>query len=634
MQHVNDRDVSENKEKIGEPTSKFVALPAELLVHIFGFLSDVRDLVKIRYVSRKLRSVSETPSLWRNFTWSQFDSAEERCVRSVLKSCGKHVKQLCFPDHVTPSKLVSMLKHCSHLIQLSIPTSSLSVVQLGKTIEPMRNLERLDVPWNGDINPLLLISARLKELTIREKVKKRTSFSFDMALDSWMDNWVKEGFQPQALKIVSNTLIPPEKLTRCWFHLNPSSPPGRTGCLKVYRRLRVPMDLFPALPEFQLQFGQSCTLPYVKASKCGLLGLERDLLLLTNCTDGDNILHKAKMVMRSNINGDGHLKSDMTDLTFVTHFDASLCKLLHSGHLEQLAVMCPNLQQLNLEDNVNCLKSLQGLRVIASCSKLQGLNLLGIQVKDVESRVRLWEILVDLRLLYLAIELCVLLPYGEDDQTKQKIIGFYQKCSKLKALELYRGDLSHCPNCRSFIGGQTSVLSNFPSLTNCLTGNIDYTAVQDIVSNCTMLKCFRYHFNIPLSCELTHNCTLEQLFIRASNSVIPDSFMHVVSAHGGLTHVILSVGAVTAQGVTTLIANSPKLKTCHINSRFRQFSEDYQFNVRDFISALKKKFPDRKLFSCGSLSLTQESTYIKFDALNYLLIERNTDLTSLWSSLI
>ena len=35
-------------------------------------------------------------------------------------------------------------------------------------------------------------------------------------------------------------------------------------------------------------------------------------------------------------------------------------------HLEQLAIACPNLQQLNLKENVNCLKSLQGLRAIAT----------------------------------------------------------------------------------------------------------------------------------------------------------------------------------------------------------------------------------------------------------------------------
>jgi len=51
--------------------------------------------------------------------------------------------------------------------------------------------------------------------------------------------------------------------------------------------------------------------------------------------------------------------------------------------------------------------------MIANCNKLQGLNLLGISVKDVESHVQLWEILVDLKLFYLAVKLCVLLSYGE-----------------------------------------------------------------------------------------------------------------------------------------------------------------------------------------------------------------------------
>jgi len=497
----------------------------------------------------------------------------------------------------------------------------------------------LDVPWSGDINPLLAISARLKELTIREKVKKPTFFvpipnSFLDLLDSWMDKWIQEGFQPQTLNIVTNSYILPAKLIQHWFHLNPNSPPGLGGCLKLYHRLRAPMDLFPAMPEFQLQFGQSCTLPYVKASKYGLFGLERDLLLLTNSINGDNVLHRAKMVMLSNINEGSHLKSDTINLTFITHFDASLCNLLHSDQLEQLAMMCPNLHQLNLKDNVHCFKSLQGLRVISRCcNNLKGLNILGIRVKDVESRVQLLEILVDLRLLYLAIELCVLLPYGEDDQTKQVIFNLYQKCSKLRALESHRGD--SCANCRSFVHGQSLLLASFPSLTHCLTADIHYTAVQDIASSCTKLKYFRYNSYVTcdLSCALIQNCTLEQLCIASKDTGASDSFMDTISAHGELVHVILRIHSVTTKGVTDLIANSPKLMTCHIHAHSIYSSEGVQFIHRDFISALKKKFRSRKLFSCGSCHLAQgTAVYLKHDALNDFLMEgHTTDLTSLWS---
>jgi len=153
MEHVNDPNVvSEAKESTGESASKLVALPVELLVHIFGFLGGIRDLMKMRYISRKMRRVSETPSLWRTFTWSQFDSTEERYLRSVLKSCGGNIYRLSFPDHVMPSKLTSMLRHCRNLVQLSIPTSKLNYGQLATAIEPMKNLERLDVSWNESIN--------------------------------------------------------------------------------------------------------------------------------------------------------------------------------------------------------------------------------------------------------------------------------------------------------------------------------------------------------------------------------------------------------------------------------------------------------------------------------------------------
>ena len=51
---------------------------------------------------------------------------------------------------------------------------------------------------------------------------------------------------------------------------------------------------------------------------------------------------------------------------------------------------CPNLQQLGLLKNVNCLKSLQGLRVIATyCQKLEDLNIIGVSVELVENCVQL-----------------------------------------------------------------------------------------------------------------------------------------------------------------------------------------------------------------------------------------------------
>jgi len=180
----------------------------------------------------------------------------------------------------------------------------------------------------------------------------------------------------------------------------------------VFNRFKVPLDLFPALPILQLQFGQSCALPCVKANKCGLLGT-KDNLMLTDYIYGNRSLHKA--VMGSYADSIHHHSDVVSNLNFVTQLDAVDCKI-HPGHLEQLALVCPNLQYLDLQWNCNCLTSLQGLHVIATCCQsLQGLNLFDISVKAVESRLKLWQILAGLRLTCLAIELCVLVPHNEDE---------------------------------------------------------------------------------------------------------------------------------------------------------------------------------------------------------------------------
>ena len=66
-------------------------LPTELLLCIILFLSSAHDRVKLRHVSRWLRCViEETPSLWREFVCSYYDSHEECSVKEALKVCGQH----------------------------------------------------------------------------------------------------------------------------------------------------------------------------------------------------------------------------------------------------------------------------------------------------------------------------------------------------------------------------------------------------------------------------------------------------------------------------------------------------------------------------------------------------------------
>ena len=109
----------------------------------------------------------------------------------------------------------------------------------------------------------------------------------------------------------------------------------------------MPLNLFPTLPDFQLEFGQQGALPFVRGNSFGVLGLNWDLLVLTNCIYNDKTFYKAKMAS-SDCNvfksvRDDMLNKNINTLNFVTEFDFAHCGSLHSGHLEQLAIACPNL---------------------------------------------------------------------------------------------------------------------------------------------------------------------------------------------------------------------------------------------------------------------------------------------------
>jgi len=594
-----------------EGSSSIVALPIELLVYVFSFMTS-RDKTKLRYVSGRIRAAVETPSLWRDFTWPHFDLREERTVKSVLKSCGGHVKRISFPDLVIPIKV---FQYCSNVVQLSMPSAKLSFIQLKTAMRCMKNLQYLDVTWKSrkDVKSLLLVCANLKELTISEEVKGASFHSVFLLL--LLNEWGKLRLTPHTVNIVSSDLSPVKDAIEQWVPSRPSSA-DHTSYLKVYRNFKVLIGLGPTFPSLQLLFiGQYCTIPFVVGSSYGLLGLDGDSLVLFHRTIGDgNVIHKA-IVM-----GSGDIRtSPMTvnNIEFLTHFDASQ-RDFYSGHLEQLAIACPNLQQLSLFDNVNCLKSLQGLRAIATfCKYLAGLNIIGISGGQVESCVQLWEILVDLQLSYLAIGLCCLLCF-EDYETKQIVTSLYQKCSRMKALESYRDhDCTYCAD-----NEQLLELSNFPSLIHCITCNINIVNIPE------KLRYLKYAYGNICSSWPNANYNLNQLCIVSEQLALPDSFMNAISAHGGLVHVILSVNFATQNGIAALIENSRNLITCHVHIRTSAVW-CILFNSRDFKSRLEKKYSDRKLFLCGSFHLVKgKLCYVE---LRKLLRYHTVELASLWS---
>ena len=105
-----------NMDKCGGGRTPLLTLPTELLVYIMSFLTAVRDKVKLRYVSQKLRNVSDIPSLWREFAWPYYRDGDDGCVNNVLKVCGQHLKRLSFRppsrDTIKTNEDVRTLQQC------------------------------------------------------------------------------------------------------------------------------------------------------------------------------------------------------------------------------------------------------------------------------------------------------------------------------------------------------------------------------------------------------------------------------------------------------------------------------------------------------------------------------------------
>ena len=75
--------------------------------------------------------------------------------------------------------------------------------------------------------------------------------------------------------------------------------------------------------------------------------------------------------------------------------------------------------------------------------------------------------------------------------------------------------------------------------------------------------------------------------------------MTSVSTHGGLVHVGMNDRSLTAEGITSLVRNSPKLIIlCLYASRVH-----VDGNVINFNATLKKMFSERKLFTAGYYSV-------------------------------
>ena len=617
-----------------------LSLPDEVLVKIMSFLPDSRDRVKLRYVSRRLLRISETPSLWAVFVWPDCNLREEKSLHNVMKACGVHIRRLSFPTSafvpivssifaqntqktVRMSGMAKMLQYCRNLTHLSLghlnSHSDGSDKRVREAIQEMNHLEMLDICCYGSLQPYLNLKVALKELTIHTVI---SSLENTQAFKNWMTN----GFNPRKLNIIvfngsmDSTMIRfREFLLFCWPRWNSQIPAGHVACLRLYVSYKAPLSLFENVPVFQLRYGETATCPFVQPSNLGVTWF----LLTDNDVDG-KMIHKARVywnappaMLRYNdfwLDSQTQLGNYMTNLT----------ELDLSGHnldFKRIVADCPQLQRLNLRNNRSL--RIEDLQLIATCCyNLRGLNLMEILITDIKFCLKVWKILSSMRLTHLSMDAsfidCSLIIY---DVHRQQLVALFERSTTLQALNLFDSEVVY-QNFRKAKSYDCKLLSHFRSLEYCRLTicNREPTCVLDILTTCKKLKTFCYISSTQLSRLLPAHNNLQQLCISSKYIDLDDNFMDMVSVHGGLIHVALFVGSVTCEGVTILIRNSPSLLTFGLCEQRRE--QNYRESLNRWLS---KKFPGRKLFTSGLFCLIQQTEEVNCN--EWL---QNTDLLPLW----
>ena len=259
--------------------------------------------------------------------------------------------------------------------------------------------------------------------------------------------------------------------------------------IRLYDNVPRPLNLFRPVSVRSYKFGPAATPTLIQLPAYGIVGLKDNMFHFSDYIDDHGMASHA--VTRDHGDCCGSLIEErhitcIPHLRTVSYIDISY-ENVNSNHLQQLAVACPNLQQLHLQGNVNCLKDLQGLQAIVDkCKNLKSLNLAGIDVSWVESCLLLWDLLSSLKkLTLLTIDLCMISLYDFDDDDKQRLVTMCKSCHSLLALNVHLGQES-CIECNS--SNENFLISHFPSLTYCALWSIEYSSVAHAFTNCRRLK--------------------------------------------------------------------------------------------------------------------------------------------------
>ena len=415
-----------------------------------------------------------------------------------------------------------------------------------------------------------------------------------MDIERSIEELIDQGYHLPTMNIYEHTTFLDFCINYLWWEVQSNS------FFKCYvnQYKQATMNFYFPIPLQGYETGSTVTSPFFELSTHGLLHHSCNRVFYLNEFNYNGTVRHTFTPARPRVVASiqNVPVNNTTCLNSVCYIDLS-CAAVNSDNLKQFAIVCPNLQRLNLKDNVDCLKDLQGLHAIVhSCENLEGINLAGISISQVESCVLLWALLSSLKkLTHLAIDLCLM---KHDDVNQQLLIKILKTFHSLKALEISRG----CVECTT----TNFLFSHFPSLIYCRMCCFQYSALTYAITNCPQLK-YLYERGARKESPLpsSSTCHLRQLCFCSLSFDLTDEFVKVLSAHGQLECVILYVKSITFTSITTLISNSPKLTSLQISviKPLKGYANGkFTCTAQNIIEHM---FSYHKLLSAGSFSVRE-----------------------------
>ena len=590
-------------------SNPWINLPLELLVKISSYLP-LHDRIMMLYVCKRFLELNRVSLLWKKLV-GPYGRRHVHGVFCILKACGKHVRQIFFPAHLTSTQILEMVHYCTEVTHLCLPVGTnltnevhvhkpkftmrifkppehykATLDNLEKIISTLTHLQQLNICLERD-NELFerlqdldtflkrdnQFIERLMKIIANSTSKLALRFTFTSYSSSYISNILtsvkKFSYLGHPLPPIISTFFPSDKykykMDECDRSLLELTSRPSSFEIALYDNKTIPMNLYSPMPFVVYKCG---TPPLIRLSDHGIVGLKHDIFHLSEYNDHHGSNHHILVCNEFDYQlADGYFNS-IQQLNSVSCIDLSFVNV-HCYHLNQFAFACPNLQRLNLRDNVDCLDDLQGLHAIVhTCQNLESLNLSGISISRVQSYLLLWELLSSLKkLTFLTIDLCILRLYDVGDD-EQKLVNMCESFHTLQALDIH--GKRYCKECQMDCNEKYLLFSYFPSLTYCAMWEFEYSALRYAITRCHHLKYLYEHgpcnSNKKLFCS--PSCQLREIKICGSYTEITNDSAKALSAHNKLERVILHIGSITHKGIAILINNSLNLIFLEVSDHF------------------------------------------------------------------